>query len=509
MIPIGQRAVVRAAFWLLPVFVAIIPPAAAQIIPIRTVPLAQGDQFFIFPSNNFGMGGVSIALSDSLLDPFRNPALGARVATVRLFSSPTVYSISRQSGGGRTLPLAVLGRGGRWFGGLSVAVQQVEGSGPLNPQPVFELPRGSPVPIPQGIPGTADRTHGNTYAFASLGRDLGRGLSLGGNVLMSRLHGLDGIDLLYPGSQGLAQSGRRLDLRIGLLKQWSGSRSLEALILHDRFSMTSDVTYLDLFWDPGTQQFVQTPRVEHNLDRARTSGLHLAYQRPLTASGWRIGWIGTFNYVSTPRIAPSEVVTIPRDQGHSAAYNLGMGFSKTRGPATFGIDAIYEPIWSTSWAVADVPLITDLGDTIPAGGRTMVNRFRFSNVVLRLGVSRDVALADMQQGVGLELGLSLRSVHYRLTQTDRLAATEQPFRNGWVEWSPSWGLSLRFPELELRYRGRVTNGAGRPNVFGFFGGPEPLTARAPDSFLLPPSSVLDLAGVTTMTHQISLSLPLP
>lgn len=496
------------ALSLLAFLVALGAGATAQIIPIRTVPLAQGDQYLIFPSSNLGMGGVSIALADTLLDPFRNPALGARVGAARLLSAPTIYSLSRETGGGRTLPLAILGREGSWFGGLSVAVQQIEGSRPFSAFPVpLGLPRGGPVPVPiSQVVGSTSRSHGNTYAFASLGKVVSAtGLSLGGSVLWSRLHALDGVDLLYPASQGLTQSGHGLDLRLGLLKEWAGNRSLEALILHDRFSMSHDVSYLDLFWDPGTLTFTQSPRVEHNRDRATTTGLHLAYQRPLT-TGWRIGWIGTANHVRQPRIAMNEVVTVPRDEGRTAAYNVGVGLSKRRGPGTFAIDAVYEPIWSTVWKVADEPVSTALGDTIPAGGRIIENRFRFSNVVLRLGVSRDVTLADMKKAVGLELGLSVRSMHYRLTQSDRVAATEQPFRNSWVEWAPAWGLSLRFPEFELRYRGRVVNGNGRPNSFGFFGGP--LTDVAPSAILLPTDGTLELAGVTTTTHQLSLSLPL-
>src|SRR2546430_11993898 len=58
---------------------ALAGPAAAQLISIKTVPIAQGDQFEIFPSNNLGMGSVSIALPDTLLDPFLNPAKGARL----------------------------------------------------------------------------------------------------------------------------------------------------------------------------------------------------------------------------------------------------------------------------------------------------------------------------------------------------------------------------------------------------------------------------------------------
>lgn len=509
MIPLGRRFVARRpAFLLLTLSLVLGAEASAQIIPIRSVPLAQGDQFLILPSANLGMGGVSIALADSLLDPFRNPAMGARVAAARLFAAPTVYGISRETGGGRTLPLAVLGRAGPWFGGLAGAIQQVEYSGPI-PTPPFPIgiDRVQTTSILQNPIGLSDRSHGNSYLQASLGRVLaGSGLSVGGGVLWSRLRAVSGVDLLYPGSLGLAQSGHQLDLRLGLLKEWPGNRSLEALVLHDRYSMTDDVSYLDLFWDAGTQQFVQVPRTEHELDRLTTTGVHLAYQRPLAASGWRIGWIATANFDRQPRIAPDEVVTLPRDQGRSSAYNVGVGFSKTVGPSTFGIDAIYEPIWSTTWAVARAPVVTALGETIPEGGRTSENHFRFSNVVLRLGVSQDLPLADMSKGVGLQLGLAVRSMHYRLIERDHLAGTTQPFRDSWVEWSPTWGLSFRFPHLELHYRGRITNGTGRPSTFGVFNGP--LIAAAPNNILLPPGGTLSLAGVSTVTHQVSLSLPL-
>ena len=62
-------------------------PLAAQLIQIKTLPIADGDQWRFFPSANQGLGGVSIALRDSLLDPFDNPAKGARLSTERRASS--------------------------------------------------------------------------------------------------------------------------------------------------------------------------------------------------------------------------------------------------------------------------------------------------------------------------------------------------------------------------------------------------------------------------------------
>src|ERR1043166_4739207 len=55
-------------------FLMTAPTLGAQLISIKTVPIAQGDQFDIFPSQHRGMGGVSLALAVTLLDPFRNPA---------------------------------------------------------------------------------------------------------------------------------------------------------------------------------------------------------------------------------------------------------------------------------------------------------------------------------------------------------------------------------------------------------------------------------------------------
>src|SRR5690242_9813782 len=110
------------------VLLAIAVSAPAQLISIKTVPIAQGDQFDIFPSQNAGMGGVSIAVADTLLDPFANPANGSRLIAGRIYGAPIFYNVSQGAGGGRTLPLAAFARSGAWFGGLSLAVQQVDPS---------------------------------------------------------------------------------------------------------------------------------------------------------------------------------------------------------------------------------------------------------------------------------------------------------------------------------------------------------------------------------------------
>ena len=496
----------------------LVTPARAQLIQVKTLPLAQGNQFQIFPSANLGMASVSIALADSALDPFVNPATGSRVQASRFFGSPTVYTITRGTGGGRSLPLALLVRRANWYGGLALAVQQVDPSRPPQSNGGVvaidaPLPGGGPFGPGQFPVQANNEAHGNQFAFASIGRGMPeRHLSIGASLLWNGLHAVDGVDLLYANSRRLEQSGDAVDLRVGALKEWptdsgKSARSLQAILLHNRFSATHTVTYADQIWNPITQQFDEQARIEHNEERTNTWGLQLNYQIPLGAPGWRIGWVAVANRASHPKIPTYEltnVPAIPRDPGYTHAFNLGMGVSRVEGPARFGIDLIYEPISSYTWADAAVPTPTAAGDTIAPGGKTIENRFRFDNAWFRLGVEQ-----PMSEGAptSFQLGLILHPIKYRLEQRDNVQLSSRGADACWWEWTPTWGLSYRQPRFELRYQGRVTKGAGRPQT-QFVIGPIGVLDAAGSSLLAAPSGPLFMTDVSTVTHQISLSLPL-
>ena len=487
------------------VLLSVAGTAPAQSIPIQTVPLVPADQFDIFPSTTLAMGGVSIALPDSLHDPFVNPAKGARLRAARFFSAPTFYSVSDDAGGGRTLPLGLFAPAGAWYGGVALALQQVDAArsptSSLNPP----LPlAGSFTP---GDLGPAPESHGNAVAFAMLGKTLpGPALSLGGSVSWAKLRALDGVDLLYPGSARVTQFGETFDARLGLVKEW-GDRSFEAIVLHERFRMTHDVTFFDALWDPGTQQFAQSPRRERNRDFSKRWGAQVKYERPLTASGWRIGWLATANRTSQPNTPTTDLLNIPQDPGHANAYELGVGVSRSYGPSLFGMDVVYQPIWSTTWAEASAPTATSGGDVIPLGGRTVENGFHFSNALFRIGFSHEVVRSPTKVAA-LQMGLAVRSVHYNLAQRDFVELATRRLEESWVEWTPTWGLSVRFPDLELRYRGRVTHGTDRlvtrPNTFIGIADQRPVGIG-----FFPPTSITPaLDGVHVVTHQFSISLPL-
>lgn len=379
--------------------------------------MAAGDQFLLFPSENLGMGGVSIALEDRFLDPFVNPAKGARLQGAHLFASPAFSGVSGDNGAARTLPLGALFGGPSWFGGVALALQQLEaarfGSGPII---LREFGFSQDL--------LSDRSSTNMYAFGMIGRKLpGSRFSVAGSLFWADLDAIAGVELLYALSQEVEQLGHMLDSRVGLHGEWSGGRSLEAVLVFNDFDVTHSVTYLDWMWPLGTPQ----TRLERNFDRSRTWGLDLGYVHPLPRTGWQVGGILTVNRKTHPKIPNYEIVNIPRDPGHS-------------------------------WAEAEAPVQTLSGRTIPAGGKTVDNDFRFSNGLLRIGVRRE------EDPVGLQLGLQMRAMNYRLEQENHVEESRREQEEGWVEWTPTWGVSVKFPEFQVRYAGQLTTGTGRPGV---------------------------------------------
>jgi hypothetical protein len=176
---------------------------------------------------------------------------------------------------------------------------------------------------------------------------------------------------------------------------------------------------------------------------------------------------------------------------------------------TFGIDAIFEPIWSHTWADAELPVPTNDGGTIPAGGRTIENRFRFANALLRAGLSRDFKLEIPESSMRLQSGVQLRAISYHLDQYSHVMAAGRSQDESWREWTYTWGTSLRFPEIEVHYRWRSTSGTGRPGVAGNgFAAPGTVDLAGGRNFLVAPSGALTLDPVRVTTHQISVSLPL-
>lgn len=470
--------------------------AHAQLVTPKTVPVAQGDQFLIFPSDKLGMGGVKITVADTLYDGFVNPAKLTRVKTSRFYGAPIFYNVSNNSSSGRTLPLGSLGTLGAWSAAFTIALQQLDTG-------------NDGFGFPERL---SDRSSTNEYASGVVARRFeSSNVSIGASLFWAGLDALDGVSMLYAGSQNIEQFGKLVDLRAGIVQEFSGDRSLEALVLHSRFDMTHDVTWLDFGWDAIARQNFQRQRVEHNQDKTNTWGLHLEYERPLAPNGWRVGWLGTVNRHSHPKIPNYQIQNIPRDPGTTWAYNLGLGLGRNVGPASFGIDFIYEPMRASTWADAARDTAIAGGGVIRAGGKTVENDFNFSNAIIRLGVGREAELGEGEKrALGVQFGLTMHAIDYRLKQVNHVQRSRRTQNEDWVEWTPTWGLSLRFPELEIRYMGRYTGGVGRPGVDVAWATTDALSAGGTrgGGIIAAPSGPLTLQDAHVLTHQVSFSLPM-
>ena len=460
---------------------------SAQLISIKTVPIASGNQFLIFPSENMGMGGVSIALNDLSLDPFINPAKGSLTKGVSIFSSPVYFSTSQENSSAQTFPLGFRFTSEAWFGSALIAAQQLDISKTNQKAPIIGFNRSF-----NPYPNLGDNHSNNHYLYGSIGKYLKEyrtSIALG--LLWADLNAIEGVNLLYANNDKIEQFGNLFDFRLGLYYEMQNDKTLELILLHNRIDMTHDI--ISLGWD-----FLQTKR---NLDKTRTYGLHLGYKQPLSQDHWQIGTILTGNWKSHPKIPNYELMKIPRDPGNSYAFNYGIGFSKSTNLSTVGIDLIYEPIWSYTWADALGTVTTKSGDIINHGEKTIENDFRFSNILVRAG------LYTHAKPIGIQLGFKTHLIQYWFNQRNFVEEFHRKQKEKWTEWTITWGLIFKFEELQVRYFGHLTAGTGRPGVSSNnfrtvdFAG-------AKSDFLIAPSGSLILEEEHVILHQISVNIPI-
>jgi hypothetical protein len=309
---------------------------------------------------------------------------------------------------------------------------------------------------------------------------------------------VDGVPLLYASSQSVRQRGSALDLRLGVTREMEGDRLAELTLLHHRFSNRHDVLYVRQWWNPSLQRPETDVREERNLDRSTVWGAQLRHTLPLD-EGLRVGFLLAGNRHSHPKIPNYELMNIPRDPGHSNAFNVGVGVALHEGRARAGAEIVYEPIRSHTWSDSDTTVTAVTGRAIPAGDPLVENHFRFGNAVFRTGLGRE------GERWGFQLGLQVRAIRYDLDQTDHVRTLQRAQQESWMEWTPTWSLGARFPEFHVRYSGRVTSGTGRPGVA--FGGFRAADSALSSTFILAPSGPLTLQESMVWTHQIGATIP--
>ncbi len=465
--------------------------AIGQIIPIKTVPLATGNQFSIFPSSNLASGGVSIAADDELLDPFTNPAKGIRFNSMYFLSAPQMYSVSMErgtsEGSGRSLPVGLVLKNGEYFGGLYWARQELA----ADKNSVFGITPGATTLPP-------DDPENNTYTFAMLGTAIpGTDLAVGASALWGELSSVEGVKLLFPRSPKVLQNGTLAVYRLGVMRTMEGDEQFDAVLVRSVFKMRYDVGSFSSVTG-GRQQFQFTPEY----DQTNLWGIQLRYTRPL-ADNWRVGALFTTNWKEHPKIPNYDLMSIPRDPGNSTAYNLGLGLFKSSESGFFGADLIYEPIRTATWADAEQPIRLANGEVFPAGMKTVENFFDFSNWIGRIGFRAG------NESSAIQAGLQFHAIKYNLEQINHLQRSKRRQKESWIEWTISAGYGFSVGPARIQYTGLLTTGTGQPGVIsaGWTG-----TARsnvtqafAAGDFLPAPSGALNVQDALVWTHLVSLS----
>jgi len=490
----NSKKFLKVLFTLSTVIIIIFSNSFAQEISIKTVPLATGNQFLIYPSKYLGMANLSIALDDPWLDPFVNPAKGDQLDGTYVFSLPTMYHISGNNGGAKTLSMGSLLNKDNWFGGILLSIQQLEMAKNVGGNFGF---RNSQL--------LGEANSDNMYIFGSIGKKLpNSNTTIGASFSWAGLDAVEGVELLYPRSNRVEQYGNNVNYRLGIVNRTKENHTFEAILLHNRFNMTHDVKYFDYIYNDYIGTGSVNGRIEKNLDKSRTWGIHFGYVKPLE-NNFRLGGILTGNFKTHPKIPNYELMNIPRDPGNSWAYNIGIGLAKVKEDTLFGLEIIYEPIWSNTWADAAESVFSRSGRYISAGEMTIENDFRFSNIAMRFGITNDV------KPIGFQLGLQLRSIRYHLEQTDYVEEFKRKQDENWFEWTASWGLMANFQSFQIRYMGRAIIGTGRPGVdnggITLETGPADARAMSAD-YLIAPSGDLVLDNEFVLTHQIILAVPL-
>jgi hypothetical protein len=471
-------------------------PLAAQSISLKTVPIATGEQYLIFPSRSLGMGGLSIAYDDALQDAFANPARGIRLDGTWLMATPTTYGDGDgRTVSGHTLPLA-LTFGGDWFGTATVALQEL--ATPDRQQfwwmPVLE--NGSLL---------QDDAATNTYLSGSLGRAFDRGrTAIGVSAFHADLDAIDGVGQLYANSVSISQTGSVTDLRVGVLRDLGGDRRIEGMIGKSDVDMTHDVVYLDwLPWDPAQPNMPNVrARTEENLDRTTTWSGSLRYTAPGSDPDLRWGLMLIGNTKSHPKIPNYDLVNIPRDPGNSAVFGMGAGLTSRQRNTLVGAELMLQPGHSHTWAYADTATMTP-GGMLQKGDKTVDNEFRFANWTMALGFEHEWEPASVQ------LGLRVNRYGYHLDQQNFLRDTTVSTDESWIEWSPSWGGSLKLGRAEIRYSGRwVAKGFDFPGQVWLVRAEADIAVPGGNDFLVAPTDPVDLPDFRVTTHRLTVVVPL-
>lgn len=467
----------------------------SQEINLRTVPLIAVNQTDFYPSLSRGMGNLSIAFDDPLVDPLINPAKASKLGGLEVFFSPTRNTWSNKDGRPvytnsgsakymgtaiNSMPFGLYLKKGNLFTGGIISYQSYSSDRSI---PSYSLNGNSKSDVGN-----------NVYLFGLAGIYFpGLKLSAAGSVSWSELHAIDGVNLLYPGSYDIKQYGRSLDYKIGLMGELSEKEQLEFVIARTTFKSSHEVTYNNPYWFY-TDIWFGGYRTELNKDESNGWIIHTKYDNSISDKV-KVGAVFTVNWKEHPKIPNYALANIPRDPGSSTAYNIGVGIVDSGERTTLGFEYIYEPMTSYTWAEAGTGNLS-----YPSSFKTVENFFDFYNHIIRGGIytKTDISWLDYRLGVQLYFN------KYNLKQNDNILNTSRTVNEDWLETTLCGGLTINLSGFKILYSLQVILGNGivgseNNRVIAY----DIASMRGEADFLIAPGGSLSVDDIPLITQQIS------
>ncbi len=465
----------------------------SQEINLRTVPLVAGNQTDFYPSLSRGMGNLSVAYDDPLTDPLVNPAKASKLGELEFFFSPTRNTWSNEDGREvytssgsakymgtaiNSMPFGLYLKKNNFFTGGIISYQSYSSERSI---PYYGLNSN-----------TKSDVGNNVYLFGLIGTYIPElKLSVAGSVSWSELRAIDGVNLLYPGSYDIKQYGRSLDYKLGFVGEPSGREQVEFVIARTTFKSSHEVTYNSPYWF--WESRIIGYRTEYNKDESKGWVIHTKYNNSISDEV-KIGGIFTVNWKEHPKIPNYALANIPRDPGSSTAYNIGFGVAESGKRTTLGLEYIYEPITSYTWADAGID-----NSEFPSSFKTVENFFDFYNHIIRGGIytHTDVSWLDYR------LGIQLYFNNYYLKQNDNILNTSRAVYENWLETTLCGGLTINISGFQILYSLQVILGNGIVGSENNFVWPAADAMRNEADFLIAPNGALTVDDIPLVTQQIS------
>jgi hypothetical protein len=411
------------AFLLTLVFTGLHVGAFGQVISLRTIPGAAAGEQSVPGSRSIAMGGAMIALVDTVGDPVHHPARGM-IMDRRFMAAGAGLSRMDLDFAGRlnrslSVPLAVMARGDRIYGGILASWQEEE------------RPRG--VCNSYGDPRPCTRRHRNGHLTAMGGIQWSPLIALGLSMQRESLGSFPPATVIHP-PRLESQDGTRWQIKGGVMMEIAPDHELDVTLTVSSLEMTHRrVMHHSGPWWPTTS-------IHEDVDERFTYGLVGRYAYPVEPH-WRAGILVAVEHHRFDEMPSFGHPVYAPESGFATVANIGVGSVARFSGVTLTADAIYEP------ARIDVR-----HPESPTSAQR--HRYRLQNTILASGVEIARGAFDLHGG--------LRARTHRVDFGSQPYQSSRPMdmkrRRDWTEWTLTGGATLRFDQFFLRYTGQRISG---------------------------------------------------